>query len=120
MKQQEPGFPERLAEAAKAKRTLLEKARQRKPASDADVAGRQAARLAADVARKARLAKRNAAAKAEKARKAEIKAEEEAARKMAKKAEQEAREEQAILDAARQERLKAARDLKYAARKARR
>ena len=124
MKKQESSFPDRMADAAKAKRALLERARENRPAQTPQSAERQAARLAAEVARKARKAERNAISKAEKALKAEKKAAEDAARALAKKVELEAREaealEQAALEVARQAKLKAARDLKYAARKARR
>lgn len=124
MKKQEPSFEDRLSESTKAKRALLEKARERKPANDPNFAAKQAARAAATEQRRARAAERKALAQIEKTRKAEKKAAEETAREQAREAERQAREQEAAEEAARKVALlaeqKAARDRRYAARKARR
>lgn len=124
MKNREPSFTDRLGESAKARQTQLEKARASRPADDPGFAERQEARRAADLVRQARVAERKAVRKAEKAAKAAKKAAEEAARVAARDAQRQAREKEIAEEAAREvERLakaKAARDLRYAARKARR
>ncbi len=124
MKNHEPSFADRLNVAAKARRDLLEKARASAPANDPEFAKRQAARREAAAARQTRLAERKAAKLAEKTRKAEEKGAEEAARTIALKAEQESRAAAEAENAAREIALaaeqKAARDARYAARKARR
>ncbi len=123
MRNHEPKFNDRLNAAAKAKRALLDKARANGPADDPDFAERQAARREVAIAREARAAERKAAKLAEKTRLAEEKAAEEAARAIALAAEREAREAEATEQAAREIALeaerKAARDVRYAARKAR-
>jgi len=108
MKHHEPNFGDRLKAAAKAKQALLEKARAKAPANDPKFAERQAARREVSIAREARVSERKAAKLAAKIREA---------------AEQEAREAEAVEQAAREIVLeaerKAARDARYAARKAR-
>ncbi len=107
---------DRLGEAAKAKKARLEKARAMAPTNDPDFAERQAARREAALARDARNAERKATRLAE----AKIKAEAEAAERLAR--EQALAEETAarIARAANLEiEQKAARDARYAARKAR-
>jgi hypothetical protein len=106
------GYAERLSAAAEAKQAQLDKFRARPKADDPAEADRRAARLAVSTARDARIAERKAARQAEAAtKKAALEAEqatqaardaEAAARKVALEAEQ-----------------KAARDARYAARKAR-
>ena len=124
MRNHEPSLSDRLGAAAQSRRTRLEQARANAPANDPGFAERQAARRAAGVAREARAAERKAAKLAEKAREAEEKAAEERARAIALVAEQEAREAEVAEQTAREIDLaaerKAARDAKYAARKARR
>ncbi len=123
MRNYEPKFNDRLNTAARAKRALLDKARANGPANDPDFADRQVARREVSIAREARTAERKTAKLAEKIRLAEEKAAEEAARAIALAAEQEAREAEATEQAAREIGLeaerKAARDARYAARKAR-
>ena len=102
-------FGERLSTAAAARKATLEKFRAKPGPDDPAVAERRAARQALVVAREARLAEREAARKAEKAR--EAAREEEAARQAA---------EQTDRDVALEAERKAARDARYAARKARR
>ena len=108
--------------AAKAKQALLNKARAKAPANDPEFAKRQAARRAVAIAREARVSERKAAKLAAKIREtAEQEAREAEAAEQA--AEQEARETEAAEQAAREIVLeaerKAARDARYAARKAR-
>jgi uncharacterized protein DUF6481 len=123
MPSKEPGFVERLETAAKAKKAQLEKIRTAVPANGARSAEQQAGQVAAAAARKARTAERKSservAAKqrdelreAEKARRAQAVIDE-SARKAAE------RVTQAQADAALKKDQKAARDAKYAARKAR-
>ncbi len=123
MRNYEPKFDDRLNAAAKAKRALLDKARANGPANDPDFAERQAARREVSIAREARTAERKTAKLAENIRLAEEKTAEEAARAIALAAEQEAREAEATEQAAREiafeAERKAARDARYAARKAR-
>src|SRR4051794_10077469 len=102
-------FGERLSTAAAARKATLERFRAKPGPDDPAVAERRAARQALVVAREARLAEREAARKVEKAR--EAAREEEAARQAA---------EQTGRDVALEAERKAARDARYAARKARR
>lgn len=103
---------DRMADAAKAKKALLEKARAKDPRNDPEFAARQAKRKELADAREARLAERKAAKLAEKQRIAE--------EKEAKiLADQQAAEAEAASKLATVEELKARRDAKYAARKAR-
>ncbi len=110
-------FKDRAEAAAQAKKVLLEAFKSRTPADDPGLQARQAARRAVMEAREIRTAERQRARAEEEAR---LKAEQEAA---AKAAAEEA-ERRAIEAAARDEQIrnerKAARDAKYAARKARR
>jgi len=95
---------ERLKSAAKAKEAALEKFAERKPDDDPEVLARRAARLETAKAREARVAEREAKKVEEKARKkaeAELEAAKKAERELTLAAEQ-----------------KAARDARYAARKA--
>lgn len=123
MPAKEPGFVERLQTAAKAKKAQLEKMRASVPPSGAQSAERQAAQVEAAAARKIRTAgrkdsdrmgaeQREAQRAAENARQA-LAVAEERGRKDAE------RGAQAEADAAFQKDQKAARDAKYAARKAR-
>jgi hypothetical protein len=112
-------FDDRLSAAANAKKTELEKFRTRYGTNDPAFAERQAVRHAVSVARDARTAERNASRLAGIAREAV----EKAARDAAVEAEQAARDaevvRQAANDVALQAERKAARDARYAARKAR-
>jgi hypothetical protein len=112
-------FDDRLSAAANAKKAELEKFRARSGANDPAFAERQAARQAIGVARDARTAGRNASRLAGVAREAD----EKAARDAAEEAEQTARgaevARQAADDVALEAERKAARDARYAARKAR-
>jgi hypothetical protein len=112
-------FDDRLGAAAKAKKAELEKFRVRSGANDPAFAERQAARHAVGVARDARTAERNASRLAGLARDAA----EQTARDAAVEAEEAARAaeivKQAADDVALQAERKAARDTRYAARKAR-
>ncbi|MBL6954858.1 MAG: hypothetical protein ISR50_19665 [Alphaproteobacteria bacterium] len=123
MKRHEPSLSDRLGGAAKARQAQLEKARANAPANNPKFAEKQAARLAISVARQARVAERKAAKLAEQARKAEEQAAAEAERALTLAAEQKAREAELIAEADREVALiaerKAARDARYAARKAR-
>ena len=123
MSRYKPGFAERLQTAAKAKQAQLEKMRATLLVSDAHSTERQAARMEAAKARQIRTAdrkyadqvaaeRRNAERAAERARQARAVAEE----KTRKEAERVAQVE---ADAALKKEQKAARDSKYAARKAR-
>ena len=123
MPRKEPGFAERLQTAAKAKKAQLEKIRAPAPADGVPSADAQTAQLEAEAARKMRTAgrkqadraaaqEREAQRAAEKARQAQA-AVEQIARKDAE------RVAQAEADAAHKQDQKAARDAKYAARKAR-
>jgi len=95
----EKGFGERLSAAADARRAALERFRARPGPDDPAVVARRAARQAVSEAREARAAEREAAREAE------------AARRTAERADR---------DAALEAERKAARDARYAARKARR
>ncbi|MGH8664259.1 MAG: DUF6481 family protein [Burkholderiales bacterium] len=123
MPKKEPGFAERLQTSAKAKKVQLEKIRALAPANGAQSAEGQAAQMEALAARKIRTANRKysdrvgaqekeAQRAAEKARQAQA-AIEQNARKDAE------RLAQAEAAAALKKDQKAARDAKYAARKAR-
>ena len=124
MKNHEPSFADRLNVAAQARRKQLEKAKAAAPTNDPEFAKRQEARREAAAAREARAAERRAAKAAEKTRKAEEKAAREAERLAAEKAEQERLESEEAESIAQAAALavdqKAARDARYAARKARR
>ena len=114
------GHTDRLKAASEAKRNLLERFRAQPGPDDPAVQQRQAERKAIAEAREARIAERKAAREAEAARKAE----EEAARKAEEAAREAAAAAEKIAEAARARALlaeqKAARDARYAARKARR
>jgi len=114
------GLTDRLKAAAEAKRNLLDWFRAQPGPDDPAVQQRQAERKAVAEAREARIADRKAAREAEAARKAE----EEAARKAEEAAREAAAAAEKIAEAARARALlaeqKAARDARYAARKARR
>ena len=124
MKNHDPSLADRLGAAGKARQAQLEKARAKAPANDPGFAERQAARRAVRIAREARVSERKAAKLADKIREAEAQAAEEAARAIALIAEQERRDAEAAEQAAREIAIaaerKAARDARYAARKARR
>ena len=116
MKNRGDTFSERLETAAKAKQVLLEKARKKNPANDPEFAARQEARAAAAYAREEREADRQIARLAERTK--------EAAARDAQKAEQVAFEAERAGRVTRQQAVnlieqKAARDARYAARKAR-
>jgi hypothetical protein len=116
-------FADRLSAAAKAKQALLERARAKNPANDPAFAERQAARRATIAARDARIAERQAEKKAAEEREAAERAEREAARVLADKLEAERLAAERIAEGDRLVALaaeqKAARDARYAARKAR-
>ena len=119
----EKGFSDRLSTAAKAKQEQLARARAKSPLNDPEFAKRQAARAEAEAARQARAAEREAQKRAEaEARAARARAEEEA-RLEALRHEEEAkvRAKRAEMDklADLLTAQKAARDARYAARKAR-
>jgi Family of unknown function (DUF6481) len=119
----EPGFVERLQTAAKAKKAQLEKMRATVPANSAQSVEQQAGQVEAAAARKVRTAERKytervaaqrkeALRVAEKARQAQAVIEENARKGVERIAQAEA-------EAALKRDQKAARDAKYAARKAR-
>lgn len=117
-------FNDRRSDSAKAKQDLLARARKVAPQNDPDFAARQAARAEAARIREEREAEKIAARKAEQERLAAEKAEAEARRireeeeaKAAKEAQEHAEAEAYMQLMAEQ---KAARDARYAARKARR
>jgi len=120
----EKGFGDRLGEAARAKQAQLERARAKSPANDPEFAARQEGRRLTGVARTARQEERRKAKLAALEREAEEKKAAEVARVAALKADAAAREveqaEQARRAAEREVEQKAARDTRYAARKARR
>src|SRR5262245_31984039 len=112
----EKTFADRLHEAATARKAALERFRARPAADDPEVVKRREERKALGAAREAREAERRAGKEAEAAVRAE--------REAIEKAEREARErkeavEKVIRDAADAAERKAARDARYAARKAR-
>jgi hypothetical protein len=105
--------------AAKARQALLEKARSISPTNDPDFAARQAARAAANAAREEAAAQRRAARQAEAEAQAAAAAE---ARRIAEAEKLAAAEAAAKIKAPvprSETEMKAARDAKYAARKAR-
>ncbi len=120
----EKSFADRLGQAASAKQAQLERARVNAPANDPEFAARQEARRQADLARTARQEERKKAKLAALEREAAEKKAAEAARAAELAAEEAAREaervERARLAKEREAEQKAARDLRYAARKARR
>jgi len=116
----DPDFQQRQTSAATAKKTMMEKFRA--ASEDPGVAERQAARLAANAARQERIAQREAARQALAAEQA---AEAARAAERAREAEREAERLKAAMEADEAERefllaaeQKAARDARYAARKA--
>ena len=123
MPRKEPGFAERLQTAVKAKQAKLEKIRATTQTGEAQSAERQVARVEAAAARRIRTAEnkratraaaelRDAQRAAEKSRQAQAATEENARKDADRVAKMEA-------DAALKTDQKAARDSKYAARKAR-
>jgi hypothetical protein len=120
-------FNDRMTTAANAKKALVEKFKSKPGPDDPEVAARAAERLAIAAAREVRAAERKAAREAELARLAEIEAArlaelaaQEAAR-IAEAAAQRKRDAEAVVDSLNLEaERKAARDARYAARKARR
>lgn len=123
MPAKEPGFMERLQTAAKAKKAQLEKLRAPVPAKGQQSTERQAAQVEAAAARKIRTAgrkdsdrmgaeHREAQRAAENARQALAVVDERARKEVERRAKAEA-------DATLKKNQKAARDAKYAARKAR-
>jgi hypothetical protein len=120
----EKGFGDRLGDAARARQAQLERARAKSPANDPEFAARQEARRLAEVARAARQEERRQAKLAALEREAEEKKAAEAARAVELAAEAAAREaekaELARRAIEREAEQKAARDARYAARKARR
>jgi len=112
----EKTFADRLQEAADARKAALERFKARPTADDPDVVKRREERLRISQARAEREATRKAQKEAEAAARAE--------REAAERVEREARErreaiEKLIRDAADAAERKAARDARYAARKAR-
>lgn len=112
----EASFNERRDAAAKAKQEALQRFRARPGADDPAVVEQRAARQAVVAAREARIAERTAAKLAAQAREAAEKAEREA-RERQEAAEQAERDAAAKIALEAQQ--KAARDARYAARKAR-
>jgi hypothetical protein len=113
-------FRDRLSTAANARKAALEKFRSRPGPDDPAVIERQAAQLAIQQARDARIQERKAAREAEAARQAAAQAAlvaEEKARAARSAADKEAAAQRAAAIAAER---KAARDARYAARNARR
>jgi Family of unknown function (DUF6481) len=110
------GFADRLSTAAKAKKAQLDRFRAQPGANDPAVADRNAARMAASIAREARFAERKAAKQAENAA-TKTALEAERATRAAEDAE--AADEQATRAVALKAEQKAVRDARYAARKAR-
>lgn len=127
MPAKEPGFAERLQTAAKAKKAQLEKLRAPLPANAPQSTTREAAQVEASAARTIRTAERKEADRmgaqqreaqraAENARRARAVVDEKVRRDTERDAERTAKAE---ADAALKRNQKAARDAKYAARKAR-
>lgn len=104
----------------KAREAMKQRFAARAAANDPADAERKAARLAIVEARKVRQAEREVRAAAEKARQAELAVQAEAARQQALVEEQQRQLAQAEQDALLKAEQKAARDARYAARKARR
>ena len=123
MPSKEPGFAERLQTAAKAKKAQLEKIRAAAPQSGPAPTAPDAAKLAADAARRTRTAQRKDADRAGAEKRAAERAAEDARRALAvlddKARREAARVAAAEAEVARAKDQKAARDAKYAARKAR-
>jgi hypothetical protein len=120
MPSKEPGFVERLQTAAKAKKAQLEKMRASVPATRAPFTEGQAAQLEAAAARKIRTAERKDADRVGAEQRRARRAAENAKQALAVAEERAAeRGRQAQADAALKKDQKAARDAKYAARKAR-
>ena len=116
MKSRDTNFSDRLETAAKAKEAQLARARAKDPTKDPEFAARQEARAAAAYARQEREADRQIAKLAER--------EKESAERDARKAEEVALEAERAGRVTRQQAVnlaaqKAARDARYAARKAR-
>jgi Family of unknown function (DUF6481) len=113
-------FSERLSAAKSARQAMVSRFLQRPGPDDPTVAERRAARMAVSAARELRLAEREAAQIVEETRLAAERAKQAAAAAAAEVAEREhAAAEKATGEAARELMLKAARDARYAARKAR-
>jgi DNA polymerase II small subunit/DNA polymerase delta subunit B len=112
-------FNDRATAAAKAKQALIEKFKSRPGPDDPSVQAKIAERLAIAEAREKREAERRAAKEAEAARKAaeELERQAEAARKAAEKTQEELDRKADLLRI--EAERKAARDARYAARKAR-
>lgn len=114
---------DRLSAAANAKKALLERAKANNPVNDPGFAERQKARLEAAALREAREAERREAKRLEQEKDAAARAVAEAARLEAEKAEAERQAAEAVVAEERKAALlieqKAARDARYAARKAR-
>ena len=130
MRQREPSLAERMSTSAKAKQAQLERVRAKANTNDPNFAERQAARRAVNVARETRIAARKAAKLRAIEEQAAVEVEREralaaeaAARARTLEAEQAARElgdaERNSREVARMAAAKAARDTRYAARKAR-
>jgi hypothetical protein len=117
------GFADRLGTAHKARKAMLERVRAMPSADDPAVTGRKAARQAISAAREVRLAERESDRIAAQARKAEerlVHEVNEQEKRLAKEAaETVERAEEADRQAALEVAQKAARDARYAARKAR-
>jgi hypothetical protein len=116
-------FADRLETAAKARQELLARAREKDPTKDPEFAARQEARAAAAAQREEREAERQMARRAEREKKV-AEREKKIAEREARKAELAAQEAERIDRALRKQtvslaELKAARDARYAARKAR-
>jgi hypothetical protein len=107
----DPSFQDRVGQAAAAKKDALDRLRTKPPVDEAAQAERRAARAAKEAALAEKRAAKKAAEEAEKA--AQIAAEE------AERAAQAEREAAARISMPTQAELKAARDARYAARKAR-
>jgi len=117
---QQPDFNERRSAAATAKQSLLERFRAKVNTNDPEFLRKQAERLAISQAREARLAERKATREArEAAERAVREAKEAAERKEREEREARERTEAVAWKAALEEEKKAARDARYAARKAR-
>jgi hypothetical protein len=123
MPSKEPGFAERLQTAAKAKKAQLGKIRATALASDAQSAERHAARVETAEARKIRTTERKDSNRISSAQREEQRALERARQAEALTQETARKEAESLAraqaDAALEKDQKAARDSKYAARKAR-
>ena len=119
----EKSFGDRLSEAAKAKQARLDRARAKLPANDPGFAARQEERRVAQLARTARQEERRQAKHAAQEREAAERKAAEVACAAQLKAEAQTREAERV-EGARREKMreaeqKTARDVRYAARKAR-